>query len=163
MFTVRSSDVGRACSATGRSQRWCVLEWVLLNPENLKKFFIRMAEDERFRRFYQNLFDLLRLSHMRIFNEKAPVIEPVNKALNEAVILSLAVEKKGLEADMAQVRIREERINWLEGLSEDWEMKERTRWRDVVPGVPKTKIRSGTKRSRSQSKAEQLKRKKKRA
>ena len=100
---------------------------------------------------------------MRIFNEKAPVIEPVNKALNEAVILSLAVEKKGLEADMAQVRIREERINWLEGLSEDWEMKERTRWRDVVPGVPKTKIRSGTKRSRSQSKAEQLKRKKKRA
>ena len=133
----------------------------MLNPENLKKFFIRMAEDERFRRFYQNLFDLLRLSHMRIFNEKAPMIEPVNKALNDAVILSLAAEKKGLEADMAQVRIREERINWLEGLSEDWEMKERTRWRDVVPGVPKTK----TKRSQSQSKTKpgRLKRKKKRA
>ena len=82
MSTVRSSVVGRASSATGRSQRWCVLEWVLLNPENLKKFFIRMAEDEGFRRFYQNLFDLLRLSHMRIFNEKAPVVESVNKALN---------------------------------------------------------------------------------
>ena len=53
----------------------------------------------------------------------------------------------------------------MKGLSQDWEMKERTRWREVVPGVPKTKIRSGTKRSWSQSKAKpgQLKRKKKRA
>ena len=165
MSMIRSSIVGRACSATGRSQRWCVLEWVLLTPENLKKFFIRMGEDEGFRRFYQNLFDLLRLAHMHIFNEKASVIEPVDKALNDAVLLSLAAEEQGLEADLAQIRIREERISWLKGLSQDWEMKERTRWREVVPGVPKTKIRSGVKRSRSQSKAKpgQLRRQKKRA
>ena len=137
----------------------------MLTPENLKKFFIRMGEDEGFRRFYQNLFDLLRLAHMHIFNEKASVIEPVDKALNDAVLLSLAAEEQGLEADLAQIRIREERISWLKGLSQDWEMKERTRWREVVPGVPKTKIRSGVKRSRSQSKAKpgQLRRQKKRA
>ena len=77
----------------------------------------------------------------------------------------MEAEKKGLELDKAQVWIREEQISWLEGLSDDWEMKERTRWRDVVPGVPKTKIRSGTKRSRSQSKGKpgKLKRMKKRA
>ena len=91
------SVVGRACSGTGRSQRWCVLEWVLLSPENLKKFFTRMAEDEGFRRFYQNLFDLLRLAHLRTFNEKAPMVEPVNKALNDAVLLSLAAEEQGLK------------------------------------------------------------------
>ena len=43
-------------------------------------------------------------------------------------------------------------------------MKERTRWREVVPGVLTTKARSGVKRSRSQSKAKpgQLKRQRKR-
>ena len=45
-----------------------------------------------------------------------------------------------------------------------WELNERTRWRDVVPGV-KTKNRSGLKRSRSKSKVKpgKTKRMKKRA
>ena len=164
MGTVRSSILGKACSGTGRSQRWCVLEWVMLTPGNLKKFFIRMGEDEGFRRFYQNLFDLLRLVLVRIFNEKAPLVEPVNKALNDAVLLSLAAEERGLEAALDQIRKREERINWLKGLTQDWEMKEKTRWREVVPGVLAVKARSGVKRSRNQSKAKpgQLKRQRKR-
>ena len=107
MAMVRSSILGKACSGTGRSQRWCILEWVILTPENLKKFFIRMGEDEGFRRFYQNLFDLLRLTHMHIFNKKSPLVKPVNKALNDAVLLSLAAEEQGLKAALDQVRKRE--------------------------------------------------------
>ena len=148
--TARSCDIGRACSATGRCQS--ILKWVLLNPEILKKFFIRMTEEEGFWRFYTNLYDLLRLSHLRLFDEKALVIEAVDDALNKAVVLSLDAEKNGLEADEAQVLIRKKRVSWLEGLTKDWELKERTRWRDVVPGVPKTKVRSGLKRTRSKSK-----------
>ena len=66
MGTIRSSVLGGACAATGRSQRWCILEWVMLTPENLRKFFNRMRDDEGFSKFYQNLFDLLRLVHLRI-------------------------------------------------------------------------------------------------
>ena len=65
-----SCDIGRACSATGRCQKWSILEWVLSKPEVLKKFFIRITEEEGFRRFYTNLYNLLRLAHLRIFNEK---------------------------------------------------------------------------------------------
>ena len=164
MGMIKSSILGKACSGIGRSQRWCILEWVMLTPENLKKFFIRMLEDEGFRRFYQNLFDLMRLVHMRLFNEKAPVVEPVNKALSGAVLLSLASEERGLETALEQVRKRKERINWLKGLTQDWEMKERTRWREVVPGVLAAKTRTGVKRSWSQSKAKpgQLKQQRKR-
>ena len=149
--TALSCDIGQACSATGRSQRWSILEWLMLNPEFLKKFFVRMAEEIGFRRFYTNLYDLLRLCHLRIFDEKAPKIEAVDDALNKAVVLNLEAERKGLEVDEAQVLIRKKRVSWLEGLSTDWELKKRTRWRDVVPGV-KTKLRSGLKRSRSKSK-----------
>ena len=55
--TARSCDIGTACSATGRCQRWSILKWVLLNSEILKKFFIRMTEEEGFRRFYTNLYE----------------------------------------------------------------------------------------------------------
>ena len=124
----------------------------MLNPELLKKFFIRMTEEEGFRRFYTNLYDLLRLCHLRIFDEKAPVIEAVEESLNKAVVLSLDAEKNGLKADEAQVLIRKRRVSWLEDLTKDWDLKERTRWREVVLGIPKTKLRSGEKRSRSKSK-----------
>ena len=67
----------------------------MLTLENLRKFFNRMRDDEGFRKFYQNLFDLMRLVHLRIFDERAPVVEQVNKALNEAVLLSLASEERG--------------------------------------------------------------------
>ena len=160
MGSIRSSILGRACAGTGRSQRWSILEWVMLTPENLKKFFARMRVDEGFRKFYQNIFDLLRLVHMRIFDEKAPVVKQVDKALNGAVLLSLASEEQGREAALEQLRMRDERISWLKALTKDWEMKERTRWRDLVPAVLKAKTRTGVKRSRSQSKAKpgQLKR-----
>ena len=60
-----------------------------------------------------DLFDLLRLVHLRIFDEKTPVVEQVNKALNEAVLLSLASEERGREAVLEQLRKRDERIEWL--------------------------------------------------
>ena len=177
MGSIKSSILGRACAGTGRSQRWSILEWVMLTPENLKKFFFRMKDDEGFRRFYQNIFDLLRLVHMRIFDEKAPVIEQVDKALrtrpyplaqspeDKAVRLSLVSEEQGREVALEQLRMRDKRISWLKELTTDWEMKERTRWRDLVPAVLKAKTRTGVKRSRSQSKAKpgQLKRQRKRA
>ena len=70
MGTVRSSILGGACAATGRPQRWSMLEWVMLSPENLRKFFIRMKEDQGFRKFYQNLFDLMRLVHPRFHPDR---------------------------------------------------------------------------------------------
>ena len=42
--TARSCDIWKACSAIGRCQHWSILEWAMLNPELLRKFFVRMAE-----------------------------------------------------------------------------------------------------------------------
>ena len=151
--TVRSCEIGRACSGQGRLQRWSILEWVLLKPEVLKMFLLRMERQEGFRKFYLSLYDMLRLSHRRIFDEKAPGIPELIEILNNGVLMSLEAEKKGLEADEARVLARKGRISLLEGLTEDWKLKERTRWRDLVPGVPGIKPRTGVKRSRSKSKA----------
>ena len=84
-----------------------------------------------------------------MFDEKTPTIAAVEESLNKAVILNLKVEKIGLETAEAQVLVRKRRVSWLENLTEDWELKERTRWREDVPGVAKTKPTSGKKRTRS--------------
>lgn len=55
--TTKSGDIGKACTALGRFQRLSLLEWAMLNPELLKKFFIRLARDAGFQRFYTNLYD----------------------------------------------------------------------------------------------------------
>ena len=102
-----------------------ILEWVLLKPEVLKKFLARMERQEGFRKFYMNLYDMLRLAHRRIFDEKAPEIEELNETLNTGVLNDLETERRTLEAEEAWVFSRKGRINWLVGLTEDWELKER--------------------------------------
>ena len=150
--TVKSFELGRACAMSGRIQRWSILEWVLLKPEVLKMFLSRMESQEGFRKFYMSLFDMLRLVHRRIFDEKALEIEDLNKTLNTGVLLDLETERKALEAEEARVLARKSWISWLEGLTEDWELRERFRWRDQVSAVPGVKARSGVKRSQSKSK-----------
>ena len=94
--TVKCCDIGKACSTVGISQRWSILEWLMLNPDSLRKFFVRMAEEVGFQKFYTNLYVLLRLCHLRIFNKKAPRLESGNDALNKAVALNLEAERKCL-------------------------------------------------------------------
>ena len=81
------------------------------------------------------------------------MIVPVEETLNRSVISTLGMEKSGLENAEVEVSNRRKRVDWLENLSQDWELKERTRWREDVPVVPGSKPRSGLKRSRSKSKA----------
>ena len=49
--------------------------------------------------------------------------------------------------------IRRRQVSFLEELTVDWSLKERTRWREVVPDLPSSKKRSGRKRMRSRSRA----------
>ena len=144
--TVKSFELGRACAVSGRIQRWSILEWVLLKPEVLKKFLARMESQEGFRKFYMNLYDMLRLAHHRIFDEKAPEIKDLNETLNTGVLNDLETERRTLEAEEARVLARKGWVSWLVGLTEDWELKERYRWRDQVSTVPGVKSRSGVNR-----------------
>ena len=143
----KSQDIGRACTRLGRFQWWSLLEWAMVNPELLKKFFIRMTRDVGFHKFYTNLYDLLRVCHLRLFEEKALVIVPVEETLYRAVISTLGIEKTELENAEAEVTVRRRRVDWLENLSQDWELKEWTRRREDVPVVPGSKPKTGQKRS----------------
>ena len=67
--TVLISTIAKFCSMIGRSQRFSILEWGLVNPEKIYEFLQSMKVDQRFRSYYYRLYDSLRLLYRRIYNE----------------------------------------------------------------------------------------------
>ena len=127
-----------------------------MNPLKLKFFFTRMIRNSGFRIFYKCLYDALRLMFLRIFNEPAPVVNQLEKELNEGVEKVYQEEKNALEKVEIEVVIRRERVAYMEEVREDWKLKERSRWREGIPQLPVWKRRGGAagkKRSRSRSKS----------
>jgi len=79
---------------------------------------------------------------MRILNEKAPVVEEVEKRLRLAVCHSLEEETEGWKRSEAETRKRRKRVAWLNKLASDWEYEQRTRWKDETPALNPPKKRS---------------------
>ena len=151
--TSKSSDIGARCTALGRSQRWCLLEWARLNPEKLRFFFVRLIQDVGFRMFYKNLYDGTRLCYLRIYDELAPKVSRVEVMLNLAVKRTLEEETAVMRRSEMETKTRRERVAWLQGLSSDWSLRERTRWREGIPALPEWKRRTGRKRTWSKAKS----------
>ncbi len=59
MSKVKSKEIGEKCTLIGRCQRWSLLEWARMNPQDLSRFFTRMEKDTGFQRFYRGLYDAM--------------------------------------------------------------------------------------------------------
>ena len=59
--TVQVAKIAKFCATTGRSQRFAILEWGLVNPEKITEFLKRMERDLCFRSYYHGIYDTLRL------------------------------------------------------------------------------------------------------
>ena len=152
---VSNTRIGRLCTGIQRFQRWTILEWGRMNPFKLKFFFIRMIRNSGFRIFYKGIYDALRLMFLRIFNEPAPVVVRLDEELNDGVEKTYVEEKNALDRCESETAIRRDRVAWMEEVRTDWNLKERTRWREGLPQLPvwKRRTKPGTKRSRSRSRS----------
>ena len=143
------SKIGELCSALGRNQRWCILEWARMFPEKFKAFFARMMRDTEFRLYYKMIYDCMRLSYRRIFDIVAPRVARVELGLAQGVLNTLAQETRLLEKSRKETALREARVNWLTELSKDSTFRERSKWREGIPELPVWRRRGGQKRSYS--------------
>ena len=91
----------------------------------------------------------MRLLYLRIFDEKVMDIASVNTALDQAVGLSFTEESSMLKKEALEVMVRRKRVDWLTGLSSDWEFKEKTKRKEDVPRLPGLRGQMGVKRSGS--------------
>ena len=143
------SKIGEQCSALGRNQRWCILEWSRMFPEKFKAFFARMMRDTEFRLYYKMIYDCMRLSYRRIFDIVAPRVARVELGLAQGVLHTLAQETRLLEKSRKETALREARVNWLTELYKDSTFRERSKWREGIPELPVWRRRGGQKRSYS--------------
>ena len=111
------SKIGEQCSALGRSQPLCILEWARMFPEKFKAFFARMMRDTEFRLYYKMIYDCMRLSYRRIFDIVAPRVARVELGLAQGVLNTLAQETRLLEKSRKETALREARVNWLKRCS----------------------------------------------
>lgn len=56
-----------------------------------------------------------------------------------------------------ETEIRRSHVSWLEGLSLNWSLKDRTRWRDGIPDLPSWEKRTGQKRTNSNASSKPVK------
>ena len=110
-----------------------------MNPQGLDGFFERMRRKVGFQRFYSSLYYAMRLLYQRMFDERLAKIEVNNSVLNQAVSSSLAEESSMLKRIELQVSIRKKRVEWLTGLSSNWEFEERTKWKEDINKMPQTR------------------------
>ena len=68
--TVETMTKAKFCSMMGRSQRFAILEWDSINPENISEFLQRKRVDQRFRTYFYGLYDSLRLLYRRIYDAR---------------------------------------------------------------------------------------------
>ena len=77
--TVQAAMIAKFCATTGRSQRFAILDWGLVNPEKITEFLERMERDMFFRSYYHGIYVALRLLHKRIFDHSSLVVLKAEK------------------------------------------------------------------------------------
>ena len=77
--TVQVATIAKFCATTGRSQRFAILEWGLVNLEKIIEFLERMQKDMCFRSYYHSIYDALILLYLRIFNRESLVVFKTEK------------------------------------------------------------------------------------
>ena len=77
--TVQTATIAKFCSMLGRSQIFAILKWGLVNQEKISEFLQRMKVDQKFRTYYYELYDSLRLLYRRIYDESPVMVIQAEK------------------------------------------------------------------------------------
>ena len=77
--TLQVPTIAKFCTTTGRSQRFAILKWGLVNPEKIIENLERMQKDMCFRSYYHGIYDALRLLHKRIYNQESLIVVEAEK------------------------------------------------------------------------------------
>ena len=76
---VQTTTLAKFCSMMGRSQRFAILEWGLVNPEKIDEFLHRMKVDQKFRTYYYGLYNSLQLLYRRVYDESLVTVIQAEK------------------------------------------------------------------------------------
>ena len=136
--TVMYSTISKFCTMKQRIQRLAILEWGLMNPEEISYFFDRMKSDARFRNYYHSVYDALGVLYRRICNKPSDVVIQANRFWCSKIEVALDEERHALERCQEEIIARQARVSSLENIQAD-EFGDRYLWRQNLPPLPSWK------------------------
>ena len=150
--TVQTTTIAKFCSMMGRSQKFAILEWGLVNPEKISEFLQRLKDDQKFRTYYHGLYDSLRLLYRRIYDESLVRVIQAEKRRSSKLDHVLKEEPGALEFYEEEITARKSRITWLEQIKAH-ELKDRNLWSSGMVPLPvgKRKVKKHAKRKANNS------------
>ena len=103
----------------GRSQRFAILEWGLVNPEKISEFLQRMKVDQRCRTYYYGLYASLRLLYRRQYDETPVTVVQAKKHWSSKLDHVLDEEHEELEHCEVEAASRRSKVSWLQEVKTD--------------------------------------------
>ena len=116
---VQPAEVSKFCSANNRIQRFAIVEWSIMNPEKIVEFFDRMRKDSRFRNYYNNVYDPLRIVYKMLFDEPLMEVGQSESQWSTKLERVLVEERQALERCREEIIVRESRVAWLKHVQAD--------------------------------------------
>lgn len=135
--TVKSFKIGRFCTKQARIQRLIVLEWARLNPNLISEFLRRMGADVQFQKFYRHLYDPLRHLFRRLFAQEAITVVFMEGVLIKNLKAKYEEEFQAYQNVVKEERVRARRLVYLKKVIESGDDKERARWVEDIPALPR--------------------------
>ena len=135
----------------GRVMKFVLLHWARTYPGEITSFLKNVRSNQFFRRFYQNCYDAIRFLYRRIFNIHAMRVCIVEEKLTGDLLEQLKVAKAEKAVAVEEMKIRDERVVYLQRMVDSQDSVERARWREYYPELPSQARKRERRRARSQS------------
>ena len=134
--SVKSFAIGKQCKKQNREQIPFMLEWARENPTMISDFLRRMGSDIEFQKFYRHLYDPMRHMFRRIFNCEALTVIFMEGVLLKTIKNKFKEESACTSRLREELKIREQRMSYLEDLVECGDDTLRARWAADLPVLP---------------------------
>ena len=133
--TVQTTTIAKFCSMMGRSQRFAILKWGLVNLEKISEFLHRMKVDKIFRSYYYGLYDSLRLLNRSIYNKSSVIVIQAERHWTNKLDHVLEEEGGALERCEEEITARRARVTYLEQIKAD-KLNDRNIWISGLVPLP---------------------------
>jgi len=139
------------CKKVGRVMKFALLHWARVYPGEITGFLINVKSNQFFRRFYRNCYDAMRFLYRRIFNIHAMRVCIIEEKLNNDLTEQLKVAQAEKINAVEEMKVRDQRVAYLQAMIDSQDSVERARWREYYPELPGQVRKRELKRARSRS------------
>ena len=151
---VKPGTIGKVVKKQERKMKPVIFEWARIHPQQIQKVFIRLGQDESFRKYLYGSYQGLRMIYRRIYNKEAVRIKELDDSFIDNIANQLVDEEERARKSLELYQARKDRCEHLRNALQAKDDDDQTLCLEELPRLPDWKPRRrGRKRVRSRSRS----------